>query len=155
MDQNLSEIIIKNLSDLKNALEPKVAAKLNIGQSERMIKKLAELAEACEDCRTNLVNWDVQITQLKTGMGHGKLAETEVKAYRKLVKDTLAHLEKKHKIVTENYYLTLYMSLGISLGLPFGMLFDNIALGIPIGIGIGLAIGAGMDEDARKKGLVI
>ncbi|KAB8134770.1 glycine zipper family protein [Gracilibacillus oryzae] len=48
------------------------------------------------------------------------------------------------------------MAIGTSLGVVFGLsIFDNIALGIPIGIGVGIAIGSSLDQDAKKKGLVI
>jgi hypothetical protein len=95
-----------------------------------------------------------KITQLS--IVKGQLSNEDFKSYKSLITKITDHLQKTHKLLSEDYYISIYMSIGMSLGLLFGMLvFDNIALGLPIGMSLGIAIGAGIDADNKKKGKTI
>ncbi len=69
-------------------------------------------------------------------------------------------IEKKLKIVPQNYYRNMWLAIGIAVfGVPIGTLFglslDNMAflgIGMPIGISIGIAIGYAMDKKAYDEG---
>ncbi|OEF97168.1 hypothetical protein [Desulfuribacillus alkaliarsenatis] len=154
MLQEKVERILTDLDEIKKRVGEKQAKALDIEQLERVIKRLASFADVCKECETHLGDLKLEIEQLTQ-----RQEQFEKLMFKELLhkkNGAIAHLQKEHKLVTENYYMSIYMSIGMSFGLIFGMLLlDNLALGLPIGLSIGLAIGVGMDADAKKKGLTI
>ncbi len=93
---------------------------------------------------------------------HG--TEREMKRLvRRTQKQTLRKLEKELKLVVKNHYRDLWMALGLSVfGVPLGLAFavsssnmSFLAIGIPMGMVLGMAVGAGLDKQAKERGLQI
>lgn len=144
--------IAGKILQIKNQMDAKMAARLQLDLIERIARRLAEIG--CGDCKSMLSELDQQVTMILSN--HGSIDKPAMKMHGKLVSGAQTHLMQKHQMVTEGYYMSVFMSLGMSIGLVFGLtLFDNIAFGLPIGLALGLAIGSGLDADAKKKGKVI
>jgi hypothetical protein len=79
----------------------------------------------------------------------------ERKSYFKSINRITGHLQKKHKLITEGYFLGIGMALGTAIGVAIGSSFDNVGSGIPIGLSVGVLIGAVLEARAAKEGRVI
>ena len=142
------------LHEVGKNMDEKLAHKLELKKCDRMIQRLGSFSPDCEACDHHFTDMEIHIMQLRDKSD--QLTDGDVKQHHQKISNIYGHLEKEHKLVTKNYYLSIYMSMGAGIGVVFGLLvFDNIGLGLPIGFGIGLAIGAGLDADAEKKGLVL
>lgn len=147
---DIKRIIIK----LRNTVRKEVLKSLNIDKCERVIEKLDSFSTNCEECQAQLLELKNLFLHLKAN--GNQLGNNEYKQTKQLINNIVSHLQKKHKLLPEGYYLSIFMSVGISLGVVFGLtIFDNIGLGIPVGMTMGIAIGIAMDEDAKKKGKTI
>ncbi|MFA9558978.1 hypothetical protein ACERII_16835 [Evansella sp. AB-rgal1] len=154
MDKKRLEVLLEIIEEMDDRLDKITSKKLQLKKWGLTGEKLFSFGEECEECQQQFTNLENHVMKLNS-IG-SVIDESDVKVHRSILKNALSHLEKKHKVVAEGYYLSIYMSIGMSLGVVFGLtVFDNIALGIPLGLSIGLAIGAGLDADAKKKGLVI
>ena len=79
------------------------------------------------------------------------------------MKPVIKHLQKQHKLVTQNQYASAGLALGFAggtcLGLFLGGLLGDIGmgliLGILIGIFSGMKIGYSKDSKAKKEGKLI
>lgn len=91
------------------------------------------------------------------------MSETEeyfVKTIKQKEKELLKLVEKKHRIVPQNYYRNLWMVVGMSAfglpaGLAFGLSMGNMGLmgiGLPIGMAVGIGVGLSMDKKAFDEG---
>jgi hypothetical protein len=144
------ESIIGEIREIKSQLKGKQVRKLQIDRLERIVGKLEQYAQDCEECGRLLgIIGKEAIPKLRSP------DEGKQKEYRRYLNSTLTHLLRGHNLVTEGYYTSTYLVLGIALGLLFGLALGNSALGIPIGLAIGVAIGSGLDAVARKKGNAI
>jgi hypothetical protein len=154
VEKKSSENLLNELKALTERAGEKKIKQLNPVFLERLGKRLFSFAEGCQECEEYLLRLSEHIEELKD-KDYG-LEKQEWKQHRLMINEMVAHLQKKHKLVTEGYYLSIYMCLGMSIGFLFGqVIFDNIALGLPFGLGIGVAIGSALDADAEKKGLTI
>lgn len=69
-------------------------------------------------------------------------------------------MNKKGKIVPQNYYMVTWMSLGMgAFGIPLGVAFSTslgnmafLGAGIGMGLAIGVGVGVAMDQQAKKEG---
>ncbi|WP_253957765.1 hypothetical protein [Metabacillus halosaccharovorans] len=153
MNDHLDQIkaTIKELRSIDNK---KITGKLDLNKCERVAEKLDSLSENCQECEQQLLELKNHLIELKSNIDN--LDKQTLKQHLLLIQQTYNHLQKKHKLLPEGYYMSIYMSIGMSLGVVFGLtIFDNIALGIPIGMCFGMAIGAGLDADVKKKGKTI
>lgn len=143
------------LNDIKNNNSHKnFSRKLNVEMVERIIKRLDSFSSECEECNHYLNELGDYILLHKEELE--KLEKNSVKQYRQMIANITSHLQKNHQLVTQGYYLGIYISLSLSVGLIFGMvIFDNLAIGMSIGMLIGVVIGNSLDENAKKKGLMI
>ncbi len=154
MLENHVEDILMIIRKLKSTLSKESSKKLDLDKNERVVHRLASFSENCEVCQQELLALKDHFIQLEDKVDGFDMEV--IKQHKKMFHAIVSHLQKKHKLVPENMYLTLYMSIGISLGMVFGLtIFDNIALGMPIGMCLGIGIGAGLDADAKKKGMTI
>jgi hypothetical protein len=141
--------------EIQKTVDKKVATKLEIDKCRRIIQRLNSFSTDCEECYQHFIELENHLIQLAEKVEH-QVEDDDFKNHKQIIANVTSHLEKQHKLVTSGYYLSVYMSIGMSIGLVFGLLiFDNLALGLPIGMGIGVAIGAGLDEDAKKKGMTL
>ncbi|WP_235848917.1 MULTISPECIES: hypothetical protein [Bacillaceae] len=154
MNKERLDVVMGIISQMERRFDKTTTKKLQLEKWRRVANKLNFFGKECEECRQQFTVLENHLNQLNSG---GNIVEpSKIKEYTIKLKSLLSHLEKKHKVISDGYYLSIYMSIGMSFGVVFGLtLFDNIALGIPIGFSVGLAIGAGLDADAKKKGLVI
>jgi hypothetical protein len=151
--ENQVDYVKAILSEITGAVSDPISKKLDLQKWERVADKLGSFS-SCVECQNHLLELTNYLIQLKATIDRKE--EIDFKQHKKYINEIVSHLQKKHEMVQEGYYLGLYMSLGVSLGVVFGLtIFDNIGLGIPIGMCIGLAIGAGLDGDAKKKGKII
>src|SRR5690625_48592 len=142
------------LKELEKNMDEKLAQRLELEKYDRIIQRLSSFSPDCEACDQHFTDMGNHIMQLRDKSD--QLSDDDVKQHHQKINNMCDHLQKEHKLVTKNYYLSIYLSMGAGIGVVFGLLvFDNIGMGLPIGFGIGLAIGAGLDADAEKKGLVL
>ena len=149
--------LLKMLDEIKENIDKKQFKKLKLSITERIIKRLYSFSNECEECESYLNSFGKLIEEMiKKDVF---IVEKELKL---LIKSVTTHLQKKHKLVTDNYYTNTYMSYGIALGLPFGVVFSQllkqpafIGIGLPIGMSIGVAIGTELDKKAKEEGLLI
>jgi hypothetical protein len=152
--ERIAENIQLILADLRNIASKQHVAKLELDKWERIVNRLASYSTSCKECREHLAEVETHFNQFQTN--RFAIEAIDLKTHKQLTHQMVSHLQKKHNLVTEGYYLAIFMSIGLSLGVSFGLtIFDNIGLGIPIGMGIGVAIGAGLEADAKKKGRTI
>ncbi len=125
----------------------------------RIVLRLKSLSGGCEECAALTSKLSEYIKKHKQGG-----FQQDYAVYKRLINETTLHLNKKHGLVKEGYYIGAFMSLGISIGAGLGVAFGisvlgNIALGIPLGccfgLCAGLVLGSAKDAEAKKKGLII
>jgi hypothetical protein len=139
------------LRELRGTISKPISKKLDLDKCEQVVEKLGSFSSSCMDCQQLLLELMNYLTLIKENID--TIDDTKLKQYKQLINQITSHLQKKHKLIQEGYYLGIFMSLGMSLGVVFGLtVFDGIGLGISFGMCIGLAIGASMDADAKKKG---
>jgi len=149
-----SEKILDDLMALKSNVDSQVSQKLDLEKCERVLKRLDTFSPDCKDCKKLLLTFEDHLSQFRKK--EQPFQKTDYKEHHNTMANSISHLQKEHKLVTDGTNLSIYMSLGLSLGTVFGLLFlDNLALGISFGFSIGIAIGIGLDEDAKKKGRTI
>lgn len=152
MDNSNYNQMLEKIDIIYNEIGDKQAKILELDLLKRIIVRLQSFD--CTECANYLFEMGVYINYLEENKN--LLERQKIKEYRKSVEEIKSHLQKKHGLVPEGYYLSIYMSLGMSVGLIFGLaILDNLAMGLPIGMAIGLAIGSGIDSDYKKKGRTI
>lgn len=154
MNNEVLEKLLHHVTKLKQGLEVKQTKIFQVELLEHVITRLSSYSQNCTLCENNLKELYTLIEQLTKQ--NGQFQKRDLKEYRQLLRTITAHLQKEHKLVTPNYYMTLFMSLGMGVGVAFAFVMSwNIAMGVSFGILFGVVIGMLMDEDAKKKGLVI
>lgn len=148
------EGMIDEITRLKESIGNQYTKKLQLNLLERIIKRLESYHAECDICEKTLIELKEQLNLIK--VNQGQLSKVEIKEYFRIINNTVAHLQKQHKLVSEGYYMGICMALGVSFGLLFGtILYSVSAIGVSIGMCFGLAIGNGLDADAKKKGKTI
>lgn len=154
MESNRLDNLHTILDEFRNTVDDNVAPKLEIDKCKRIMNRLNSFSSDCEECSQHFTDLETHIMEIKEKVDN--FTKDDFKNHHEKITSVSSHLQNQHKLVTSGYYLSVYMSLGMSVGLLFGLLiFDNIALGLPLGMGVGVAIGAGLDEDAKKKGMTL
>ncbi|WP_246320038.1 hypothetical protein [Paenibacillus qinlingensis] len=152
--ENRADHVKTLLRELRGTVSKPISKKLDLHKCERVVEKLGSFSSSCKDCQQQLLELMNYFILIKENID--RIDDTKLKQYKQLINHITSHLQIKHKLIQEGYYLGIFMSLGMSLGVVFGItVFDNIGLGISIGMCMGLAIGAGKDADAKKKGKTI
>jgi hypothetical protein len=148
------EGMIEEIKRLKERMDHQITKKLQLDLLSRIIIRLGSFHIECDVCQKTLIELKEQLNLIK--VNQGQLSKTEMKEYFRKINNTVAHLQKQHKLVSEGYYMGICMALGVSFGLLFGtVLYSVSAIGVSIGMCFGLAIGNGLDADAKKKGKTI
>ena len=145
---------MNNQENIKNSIEilkkdNNRAKLMNIVQLEKIVNKLDNNSDSCDECKKYLDLIEKVLDNLTFE------ENSSLKNYKQNVSLVKAHLQSKHKIVAEGYYLSIYGPMGMCIGVTYGIIFDNIGIGMLIGMCIGVAIGIALDSDAKKKGNVI
>ncbi len=159
-NDELKDLLLKQIADIKKETSSKRIKQLSLDLTEKIVHRLSSFSNECIECQEYMHSLEVNIADIMKVVCQQE--QNSLKEYFTNLKSITAHLQKKHKLVTEGYYTGIYMSIGIALGLPLGMAFSQgignigfIGIGLPIGLSIGLSIGAGLDAKAKKDGLVI
>lgn len=150
--EDLKDFLLREVELIKNKLTQKDIKKMRLGLLESIVIKADELSVECNDCKEFLNYLEGFVTEFSN---KSELDANIFKEYNLKLKAIITHLNKRHKLVTEGFYVAIYMPLGMSMGVAMGVVFDNIAIGISLGMAIGLVIGSAMDSDAKKKNLTI
>lgn len=154
MDENKNiNTALNEIAALKKKLQPKEIKRLQLELLERVLKRLADFGDECQQCKEYKATLEEQILNLNKSVDTSQTYDA--KSYQSTLRVTLVHLQRKHKLITEGTYIGMYMSIGIALGMPLGLAMGNISIGLPIGMVIGMAIGSSFEADAKKKGLMI
>lgn len=154
MDEQRITALLTVLTDLKNSNYKNAARKLNLSLAERIIKRLGSFSSECKECDSCLIELEACILQHNEELGN--LEKASIKKYKQVISSITSHLQHNHKLVTPGYYLSIYIALFLGVGMIFGMvIFDNLAAGLSIGMLFGAVIGFSLDENAKKKGLMI
>ncbi|MGB2957519.1 MAG: hypothetical protein WBG01_02815 [Bacteroidota bacterium] len=144
--------IVKVVDEQKIRLGKKTQKKYKVDSLLRVAKRVAEFAEDCEECR----GFQGEINTLASRLGNvEEFSKEERKEYSRTRKKLTEHLQKKHKLVPEGYYVGVGVALGISIGVAIGTAIQVIGAGIGIGLALGAAIGSSLDAQAKKDGKVI
>ena len=149
-NEKIKARIITELNSIKLNLDAKQIKKLQIDRLERIISRLDQYSEGCNECEKHLefIETDV-IDKLKA------LDKQNINYYNLHINKIIAHLRNKHKLAVEGQYMAMSMSLGMAMGMVLGLTLKNTTFGIGPGLCIGIAIGVAIDADAKKKGKVI
>jgi uncharacterized membrane protein YccC len=154
MDNELLQQLLKKLAEFKQGLEVKQVKRFQIELLEHAINRLGSYSQDCKECEKHLEELNKHLEKLTNQ--NGQFEKSDWKEHRQLLNAVTAHLQKEHKLVTPGYYMTLYMAIGMSLGPAFALLISwDLAMGLSLGILFGVVTGMMMDENAKKKGLVI
>ncbi|WP_071396232.1 hypothetical protein [Bacillus tuaregi] len=153
MNIKLIDQLILNLEKLKIDLGEKKAKRLSMTRLDRIIKRLVSF-EDCQECQNHLSEMNTNLEYLKSK--HGRLEKQDIREHQRLVNQVISHLQKKHKLITEGFYVGTYMIFGLALGYAIGFfIFNDYIMGSSIGLLFGVILGSSMDANAKKKGLTI
>ena len=152
MDNRDYNQILEKIDKLNNQLNDKQGKTLDLDLVKRIVIRLKSFD--CTQCENDLYKLSEYINYIYENQN--SLERQKLKEYNKFIEQIKTHLQKKHGLFTEGYYLSIYMSLGISVGLMLGLaFFEHWALGMCFGMSTGIAIGSGIDADHKKKGKII
>ncbi|MFC2007233.1 hypothetical protein ACFLVB_01360 [Chloroflexota bacterium] len=145
--------IAKQINQLKDTLSEKEYTKYKLRLLLCVAERVAELSPECGLCQI----FQQDISTLTQGIGNIIRVDDrdKRKAHLKTINGIIGHLRKKHKLVTEGYYMGIGLVFGTAIGIALGAAMPNIGTGIPIGVGFGMAMGAALDAKAKKEGRVI
>lgn len=149
----IKENILAKISEKRKYIDEKKAKYYKLDLAERVINRLSSFNE-CQECAEFIRNFESHIDNIGTD---DKKADKE---YNKYLNTMISHLTSKHKLVTENYYMSVFMPIGMMFGMTIGTIImndgsSNISIGISLGLCFGVAIGVSMDSKAKKNGMII
>jgi hypothetical protein len=144
--------IVKEVDQQKLRLSKKGQKKYKVNSLLRVAKRVAEFSEECEECRSFQGEIDALVPRLGSAE---QFSKEERKEYSRTHKSLMEHLQKRHKLIPEGYYIGLGLVFGPAVGVAIGTALDSIGVGIGVGVGVGIAIGSGLDAKAKKEGKVI
>jgi len=149
----IKQRLLSKITDKKMYISDKQSNNYKLDLLERIINRLASFSEECQECTGFINNLDSYIDSIVAN------ADKQTnKVYHTYINSIISHLQLKHKLVSDNYYLTIFLPLGMVFGTAFSSIgsFKGMSgTGIGIGLCLGVAIGTGMDANAKKKGSII
>lgn len=149
--------LLSKITGKKLYLNNKQSKYYRLDLVERVINRLASFSDECQECTNFINNLESYIDSIRVNVD-----KQTIKAYNTFLQKIISHMQLKHKLVNDSYYLTLFIPIGMALGMAFGTVIGLISSfkgisssGIGIGLCLGVAIGAALDADAKKKRRVI
>ena len=150
MDKKSLDTLLKDLRRLQRKVGEKQAKRLNLELLHRAAKRIGDFAGDCRQCKEYLQQLDSHVDTLKNLQG--ELDRATARKHQRLIQGIVAHMQRKHRLVAEGYYLGVYLSMGIGLGFALGItLFNNVIIGLAVGIAGGIALGSARDRRASRK----
>ena len=150
--QNDKDQLNKIIADLGESLDPDTAKKINFQQLDRVRLRLHQFFDECEECQKHT---HVIIDHIEATNKFSDLNKQELKSFHNDMKSVVSHMQKRHNLISDGYYVSIYLGLGLIIGIAIGTSLKNLALGMSIGMLIGVAVGVALDADYRKKGRVL
>ncbi len=153
--ESISERILTKISEKKTYMDKKQINYYRLDLLERITKRLATFHDECKECADFIGKLENYVDTIGTN------ADKQTKReYDKYLNAIISHLASKHKLVADNYYMSIYMPIGMMFGMTFGAVgiigdSSNMGIGISIGLCIGVALGVSQDAKAKKDGRVI
>jgi hypothetical protein len=151
--ESIKQRLLSKITEKKKYISDKQSKYYSLDLLVRIINRLALFSEECQECAGFINNLESYIDSIVVN------ADKQTnKIYHAYINSIISHLQLKHKLVSENYYLTVFMPLGMVFGTAFSSIdsFKGLSSGgIGIGLCLGVAIGSSMDTNAKKKGKVI
>ncbi len=144
--------LIGRIASYQSSLSPKDGKKYRLALFLRIVKRVAEFAPDCEECRTS----ETQFRQLADYLAQAPVPKFWRRAYLGGIDRRLRHLRRRHRLAMKGENTSFWIGVGIALGLALGTLFDtHAAYGAGIGLLVGAAVGVTLDARARRHGRVI
>ena len=144
--------LIGRIASYQSGLSPKDAKKYRLALFLRIVKRVAEFAPDCEECRTS----ETQLRQLADYLAQVPMPKFWRKAYFGGMDRRLRHLRRRHRLVMQGENTSFWIGVGIALGLALGTLLDaHVCYGAAIGLLVGAATGVTLDARAWRHGKVI
>jgi hypothetical protein len=153
LTEEIKTTFLKKITYLKDNSDVKSYKRFKLDLLERIGNRLIAYSNECPDCEKAIVELGQILDNLAESATSSK--PSPANEYHLYLKKLISHFVKRHKLVSENYYLGLWMSTGMAIGVALGAAFDDMGLGLILGMCAGLAFGAGLDADAKKKGVVV
>ncbi len=153
--ESIRERILIKISEKKMYIDKKQIKYYRLDLVERITKRLASFYDECKECADFIGKLEGYVDTI--GTNADKQTKREYDKYLNII---ISHLASKHKLVNENYYMSIYMPIGMMFGMAFGAVgiigeSSNMGIGISIGLCIGVALGVSQDTKAKKDGRVI
>ncbi len=153
--ESIRERILSKISDKKMYMDKKQTTYYRLELVERITNRLVAFYDECKECSDFISRLESYIDTIE--INTDKQTNRE---YHKYLNTIISHLASKHKLVDENYYMSIYMPIGMMFGMAFGAVgiigdSSNMGIGIGIGLCIGVALGVSQDAKAKKDGRVI
>lgn len=153
-NENLRDRLLSKIEEKKLSLDLKKLKYYKLDLLSRIINRLDSYKEECPTCTDYLGNLETYIDGLQSNTD-----KKENNEYHLYLNSIVSHLQHKHRLVSDSYYISVFLPLGLVFGsvLSIMNLFGNnsSSIGIAIGLCIGVAIGASKDAEAKKQGKVI
>src|SRR5690554_305872 len=109
MSYQLRDDLLAAVADLTEKMDSRENNKYKLAQVERIVNRLGEFLGVCDDCYRLLAAVNEQIQKLKAH--DAKLNREDFREYHLTLKKVIDHLQKKHKLVPESYYMETYMPI--------------------------------------------
>ena len=153
--ERIRERILTKISEKKTYMDKKQINYYRLDLVERITKRLATFQDECREC----ADFIDKLEHYADTIGTNTDKQTK-REYDKYLNTIISHLASKHKLVEDNYYMSIYMPIGMMFGMAFGAVgiigdSSNMGIGISVGLCIGVALGVSQDAKAKKDGRVI
>lgn len=144
---------LREIKSIQEKIGARQALKLELKQLERLIARLGQFSEECEECQTFLSEIAIHTERLKKSKG--TLEKPDLQEFKRISRKIASHLRRKHKLVSRGHYSGIGISIGMLLAIPVAFFTRNTLAGFFVGVCAGTLIGTKLDSNANKKGLVI
>jgi hypothetical protein len=151
--KNQKEKLMKIIKKTGESLNSDIAKKIDFQQLESVTRRLVQFFDECKECQeyTDMIIKYIEDTNKFSDFED----KQELKNFNHDIEAIVSHMQSKHKLITDGYYMSIGLVLGTGIGIASGSAFNNVSIGISVGMCIGLAVGAGVDAYYRKKGQVL
>jgi len=144
--------IVQEINLNKDTLNKKDYKKYKLDLLLRLARRVDSFSAICGECQLS----QQEIARLTEELRNLSLLSKESrKGYFKKMGNITKHLQKRHKLVTEGYYIGIGMAVGAGVGTAISAALGNPGIGTGIGLALGVAAGSYLDKKAKKEGRVI
>lgn len=150
--QNQKDKLNELINGLGESIDSNVAKKINFKKLDRVSKRLIQFFDECDECQ----NYTHMILEFSENTNRFiDINKKGLEQFDSDVKTIISHMQKKHNLTVDGYYVSIYLSFGLIIGVAIGSSIKNLAMGLSFGMLIGVVVGVWLDADRKKKGLVL